>query len=152
MARSPGSASPLTRRAPSRRLLYLRHLSLLRSQFVHRRVAFGPDCFTPRDRSPSSGDVCATDGAQLVSSSAQRAIARSARAPKTARRAGDSHLAQMKARVIRLDALGARLTEMADLDDGEFDFDATPALGGPEEPAKPVAGGRLQIAGRRCDR
>jgi murein DD-endopeptidase MepM/ murein hydrolase activator NlpD len=43
-------------------------------------------------------------------------------------------LGQMNARVIRLDALGRRLTEMADLADGEFDFDSTPALGGPEEP------------------
>ena len=43
-------------------------------------------------------------------------------------------LAQINARVIRLDALGRRLTDMADLDDGEFDFDSEPALGGPEEP------------------
>ena len=43
-------------------------------------------------------------------------------------------IAQMNARVIRLDALGRRLTAMADIDDGEFDFDAEPALGGPEEP------------------
>jgi murein DD-endopeptidase MepM/ murein hydrolase activator NlpD len=43
-------------------------------------------------------------------------------------------IAQMNARIIRLDALGRRLTEMADLDDGEFDFDSVPALGGPEEP------------------
>lgn len=43
-------------------------------------------------------------------------------------------LGQMNARVIRLDALGRRLTEMANLSDGEFDFDSEPALGGPEEP------------------
>lgn len=43
-------------------------------------------------------------------------------------------IGQMNARVIRLDALGRRLTEMADLDDGEFDFNSEPALGGPEEP------------------
>jgi murein DD-endopeptidase MepM/ murein hydrolase activator NlpD len=43
-------------------------------------------------------------------------------------------IAQMNARVIRLDALGRRLTDMADIDEGEFDFDAVPALGGPEEP------------------
>ena len=43
-------------------------------------------------------------------------------------------IAQMNARVIRLDALGRRLTTMADLEDGEFDFDSAPALGGPEEP------------------
>jgi len=43
-------------------------------------------------------------------------------------------IAQMNARIIRLDALGRRLTDMADLEDGEFDFDSVPALGGPEEP------------------
>ena len=43
-------------------------------------------------------------------------------------------IAQMNARIIRLDALGRRLTDMADLEDGEFDFDSAPALGGPEEP------------------
>ena len=43
-------------------------------------------------------------------------------------------IARMNARVIRLDALGRRLTGMADIDDGEFDFDADPAIGGPEEP------------------
>lgn len=43
-------------------------------------------------------------------------------------------IAQMNARVIRLDALGRRLTDMAELDDGEFDFDSDPAMGGPEEP------------------
>ncbi|MDH3362468.1 MAG: M23 family metallopeptidase [Gammaproteobacteria bacterium] len=43
-------------------------------------------------------------------------------------------IAQMNARMIRLDALGRRLTVMADIDDGEFDFESDPALGGPEEP------------------
>lgn len=43
-------------------------------------------------------------------------------------------IGQMNARVIRLDALGRRLTEMADISGEEFDFDAEPAIGGPEEP------------------
>jgi len=43
-------------------------------------------------------------------------------------------IAQLNARIIRLDALGRRLTGMADLEDGEFDFDSMPAVGGPEEP------------------
>lgn len=43
-------------------------------------------------------------------------------------------IAQMNARVIRLDALGRRLTDMADIEEGEFDFDSVPAVGGPEEP------------------
>ncbi len=41
-------------------------------------------------------------------------------------------LGQLKAHVIRLDALGQRLIENAKLDRGEFDFENSPALGGPE--------------------
>ncbi len=52
-------------------------------------------------------------------------------------------IAQMNARMIRLDALGRRLTQMADIDDGEFDFDTEPALGGPEEPL--AAGSSLAV-------
>lgn len=40
-------------------------------------------------------------------------------------------LGKMQARVIRLDALGRRLTKIAKLDKGEFDFDKSPAQGGP---------------------
>ena len=43
-----------------------------------------------------------------------------------------SRVGQMNAHVIRLDALGRRLTDMANLDKGEFDFDSEPAVGGPE--------------------
>jgi murein DD-endopeptidase MepM/ murein hydrolase activator NlpD len=43
-------------------------------------------------------------------------------------------LANLQARLIRLDALGQRLTEVTGLDDGEFDFGSEPSLGGPEIP------------------
>jgi murein DD-endopeptidase MepM/ murein hydrolase activator NlpD len=43
-------------------------------------------------------------------------------------------IGQMNAHVVRLDALGTRLTQMAGLKDGEFDFSSAPSLGGPEEP------------------
>jgi murein DD-endopeptidase MepM/ murein hydrolase activator NlpD len=39
---------------------------------------------------------------------------------------------QMNASVIRLDALGKRLTQMANLDNGEFDFGSPPPQGGSE--------------------
>ena len=39
----------------------------------------------------------------------------------------------LNAQLIRLDALGKRLTEVAGLDRGEFDFDQNPPAGGPEE-------------------
>ena len=40
-------------------------------------------------------------------------------------------LAKLRSRLVRLDALGEQLTEMASLNDGEFDFSSTPGLGGP---------------------
>lgn len=40
-------------------------------------------------------------------------------------------VAEMEARLLRLDAMGQRLTDLAGLDDGEFDFSRIPALGGP---------------------
>ena len=54
-------------------------------------------------------------------------------------------LGQMNAHVIRLDALGRRLTEMAELEDGEFDFESPPAIGGPEEPEELGGGGVADI-------
>ena len=41
-------------------------------------------------------------------------------------------LAQAQARLVRLDALGERLVEVADIDGEEFDFSTVPGLGGPE--------------------
>lgn len=55
-------------------------------------------------------------------------------------------MGELNAHVIRLNALGTRLTGMADLEDGEFDFANAPALGGPvdAEPGSPgTAAGRL---------
>jgi len=43
-----------------------------------------------------------------------------------------TRVGRMQAQLIRLDALGKHLTEVAKLPRGEFDFDQPPALGGPE--------------------
>jgi murein DD-endopeptidase MepM/ murein hydrolase activator NlpD len=40
---------------------------------------------------------------------------------------------ELNAHVIRLDALGKRLTQMANISSGELNFDAAPAVGGPED-------------------
>ncbi len=48
-------------------------------------------------------------------------------------------LGAMNAHVIRLDALGKRLTEMADIDNREFDFDSDPPSGGPESDGEGVS-------------
>jgi len=42
-------------------------------------------------------------------------------------------VAELQARLVRLDALGERLTTMAKLENGEFDFSRVPAVGGPEQ-------------------
>ncbi|MGQ9426003.1 peptidoglycan DD-metalloendopeptidase family protein [Gilvimarinus sp. F26214L] len=44
-------------------------------------------------------------------------------------------VAELQARLLRLDALGERLTTIAKLDQGEFDFSQPPAVGGPESVA-----------------
>ena len=41
-------------------------------------------------------------------------------------------LAKLQSRIVRLDALGERLTTIVKLDEGEFDFSQPPAVGGPE--------------------
>lgn len=57
-------------------------------------------------------------------------------------------LGRLQAQATRLNALGARLTEIGKLDDGEFDFSQEPGLGGPDEPAgrhavAPAIGGEI---------
>ncbi len=54
-------------------------------------------------------------------------------------------IGQMNAHVIRLDALGKRLMQMASINSREFNFDSEPPVGGPEEPADGNAGASAQI-------
>ncbi len=42
-------------------------------------------------------------------------------------------LAQMRSRLVRLDALGEQLTQIANLQNGEFDFSTSAGLGGPND-------------------
>lgn len=49
-----------------------------------------------------------------------------------------SRLGFVDARLLRIEALGRRLTEMTDLDPREFSFGTLPALGGPESAGVPV--------------
>ncbi len=55
-------------------------------------------------------------------------------------------LGELQAQATRLNALGERLTRVAQLDDGEFDFALTPGLGGPDEaPATLPASGSQAV-------
>jgi murein DD-endopeptidase MepM/ murein hydrolase activator NlpD len=53
-----------------------------------------------------------------------------------------SRIGTLNAQLIRLDALGRRLTDLANLDRGEFDFDKAPPAGGPE--GEPLESGSVQ--------
>lgn len=70
----------------------------------------------------------------------KRELAAQRAAISEARREAVTHLnalaqrmGQMQAQVLRLNALGSRLTRMASLDPREFNFSADPAMGGPEK-------------------
>lgn len=67
------------------------------------------------------------------------------------------HLADLQARMTRLDALGERLTELSGLEGGEFDFSQPVGQGGPDEllDAEPFSGnevlGSLDALAARLD-
>jgi len=54
-----------------------------------------------------------------------------------------TRVGMMNAELLRLDALGRRLTDLAGLDHGEFNFDRPPPAGGPE--GRELAGGSAQV-------
>ena len=56
-------------------------------------------------------------------------------------------LGDLQARTTRVEALGERLTELGQLDDGEFDFSVAPPIGGPLEAADHQNYGKVDLAG-----
>jgi len=54
-----------------------------------------------------------------------------------------SRIGTLNAHLIRLDAMGRRVTDLAGLDRGEFDFDQPPPVGGPDGGGFP--GGTMQV-------
>ncbi|HEX6573292.1 MAG TPA: M23 family metallopeptidase [Steroidobacteraceae bacterium] len=56
-----------------------------------------------------------------------------------------ARVGMLNAQLLRLDALGRRLTDLAGLDRGEFDFEQAPPAGGPE--ASEPQGGSAQVPG-----
>lgn len=66
-------------------------------------------------------------------------------------------LGTLQAQVLRLNALGSRLTRMAGLDQREFSFDSLPAMGGPERDVSyrvnaPDVVGNIDALARELDR
>jgi len=82
--------------------------------------------------SDAKTSVLVAGGVQGELDSQRKAIEQAKRVAEDNLNALALRLGQMQAHVIRLDALGQRLTRMAGLDDGEFDFNNPPAQGGPE--------------------
>jgi len=66
--------------------------------------------------------------------------------------ASASRMANLQARLARLDALGQRLTEVAGLQEGEFDFSEPPGLGGPSVDSSEFSDGLIMPAHKRSER
>jgi murein DD-endopeptidase MepM/ murein hydrolase activator NlpD len=109
--------------------------------------------------------LLAREGGELGAIAAQeRALAAQRARLEDMRRHSEAHLnalalklGQMQAQVLRLNALGARLTRMAGLDTREFNFAQEPAMGGPEKRASaptpaPDVLGALDRLGADIDR
>ncbi|MEA3278818.1 MAG: peptidoglycan DD-metalloendopeptidase family protein [Pseudomonadota bacterium] len=58
-----------------------------------------------------------------------------------------SRVGEMQAEILRLNALGERLVQMADLDAEEFDFENTPPVGGPDEVLETKETSLAELAG-----
>lgn len=86
--------------------------------------------------SKSSPDIMPSESAQAWAETLEQQQAEVDEARQTAEKklaALTLRVAELQARLVRLDALGERLTTMAKLDNGEFDFSRVPAVGGPEQ-------------------
>lgn len=96
---------------------------------MHRLLAVGADP-QPGSMARLNQDTLQAWQAALDTQAAQLAALRSTSQAELATLA--RRTAELHARLLRLDALGERISVMARLDQGEFDFGSLPALGGPE--------------------
>lgn len=98
-------------------------------------------------------DTVATREPHYLKAQAQK-LTQERQALELARRQAESHfqalaqrLGHLQAQVLRLNALGSRLVSLAGLDKREFNFQESPALGGPElktQPSSPDLTGALE--------
>lgn len=79
----------------------------------------------------ANAQLARIDGAEAVASERAEALAQLGADASQQLRAMSQTVADLQARVTRLDALGIHLTELTGLDDGEFNFDVLPPMGGP---------------------
>lgn len=122
----------LSRRGASRSIsLNLRLIASLAGLFTCAILAAGiavGSWLTPSIQAPQP------DAATRVLSQQLEQLTSSRRDAQRQLEAFATHVAELQARLTRLDALGARLTEIADLDASEFDFSLAVGQGGPAEP------------------
>lgn len=109
-------------------------------------ASFGLGFGTARARGFVPGDERIVQLQQQIADQ-QTSVARARDAAQDQVDALAIRVGDLNAHVIRLNALGSQLAGMAKLNDGEFDFSARPALGGPDEPAV----GSVEIPGLMVD-
>jgi len=84
-------------------------------------------------RTPPVDDATVAEWRERLAEQQQR-VAEIRRQADAESQAVGKQLAQMQARLLRMEALGARVTEVADLDEGEFSFGEPAPQGGPLAP------------------
>jgi murein DD-endopeptidase MepM/ murein hydrolase activator NlpD len=100
--------------------------------FVALPVGLGVGGYMLGKQDSELGPVALVEGFQQELAKQRQEIARAHRMTSDTMDALAMRLGKLQAHVIRVDALGERLTEMAQIESGEFDFSALPAQGGPE--------------------
>ena len=82
---------------------------------------------------PESGNLTFVENWQTEIQAQKNVVAKAQRSADEHLRALTVKVAEVEARMIRLDALGEHLVHVAKLNKGEFDFSPSSAMGGPED-------------------
>lgn len=127
----------VSRRHGRSRTISLSAMILLASLLIAGLIALGVTLTSYLQSSDSDGiiDPRAVSQWQSRIIGQEEELARTREYTEEQIRALTVKLAELQARLTRLDALGERLVDVAELEDGEFDFTIPPAVGGPEADA-----------------
>lgn len=126
----------LSRRHGAARTLSLDLRWLVAGVFMLVGVSLSVGTFVGVWMSPDT-EVASHDDSQIINQALDEQRAEVGAVRVDAQRQLDAfaaYVAELQARLTRLDALGERLTELADIDSSEFDFSLNVGQGGPEEP------------------
>jgi murein DD-endopeptidase MepM/ murein hydrolase activator NlpD len=120
----------LREKGTSRAIRFSRQTAVVAGIAMVSMVALAVFYLVERLAAPTMGEDTVAEWRDRLESQQSLVDDLKARSEAEARAVG-RRLAQMQARLLRMEALGARITEVAELDEGEFSFDTPAPQGGP---------------------